>query len=380
MPRCILLRCDVGACDEHAGTYCIVHTSSAALQGAFVWGLFGDGSRAVVGGGGGGGSGGGGGDEVGRSDAARPAAALSGAAAADTDASFDNDSLFLLLTIRRLNSMNSVVSTCTARLFYAVVSLVHIDAMRALLGPAGNEQQEEEQQQELQLEEKQDPRHLEATIITRLESVIRSLTFSFSPSAASSTPDCNFDPVADDDSLRFDAVRATTATSSLISLWSTSASSPVVFKGCSRRMFASTLLRVLERSLDGSCPHDLLLMVTGIYLKIGGVAVDDVLELFVDGSGAGGKNVVSVLEQLADRAKVKWSQLPRCSAGGAAAAAGAGVSDALFGMYGVQELDDDQRFVKACATLAQFCMELKAYACPLHMTSYLQTQFVSNAM
>jgi hypothetical protein len=150
-----------------------------------------------------------------------------------------------------------------------------------------------------------------------------------------------------------------------------------VFKGCSGRLFASTLLRVLERSLDGSCPHDLLLMVTGIYLKLGGVAVDGVLELFVDQSGAGGKNVISVLEQLADRAKVRWSKLPRCSAGGAAAASGAGVSHALCG---VQEVDDDQRFVKACATLAQFCMELTAYTCPLHMASYLQTPFESNVV
>ena len=67
-------------------------TTSAPLQGAFVWGLFGDASVSSAGGG---------------SEAAAAAAATlaPAAAAADGDASFDNDALFVLLMIRRINSM-----------------------------------------------------------------------------------------------------------------------------------------------------------------------------------------------------------------------------------------------------------------------------------
>ena len=66
-------------------------TTSAPLQGAFVWGLFGDVSVSSAGGG---------------SEAAAAAAPLApAAAAADGDVSFDNDALFVLLMIRRINSM-----------------------------------------------------------------------------------------------------------------------------------------------------------------------------------------------------------------------------------------------------------------------------------
>ena len=66
-------------------------TTSAPLQGAFVWGLFGDASVSSAGGG---------------SEAAAAAAPLApAAAAADGDVSFDNDALFVLLMIRRINSM-----------------------------------------------------------------------------------------------------------------------------------------------------------------------------------------------------------------------------------------------------------------------------------
>ena len=68
-------------------------TTSAPLQGAFVWGLFGDASVSSAGGG----------SEA--TAAAATAAAGAATVAADGDVSFDNDALFVLLMIRRINSM-----------------------------------------------------------------------------------------------------------------------------------------------------------------------------------------------------------------------------------------------------------------------------------
>ena len=73
----------------------MVRISSAPLQGAFVWGLFGDGLSSACGGNGG----------EGAATAATAAVAAATAAVTDVDVSFDNDSLFLLLMIRRINSM-----------------------------------------------------------------------------------------------------------------------------------------------------------------------------------------------------------------------------------------------------------------------------------
>ena len=112
-----------------------------------------------------------------------------------------------------------------------------------------------------------------------------------------------------------------------------------------------TLLKVLERALDDSCPHDLLLMVTGIYAKLGEMGLDGILELFEGGSGgSSGKNVVSVLEQLSVRAKARWASLSKT----------AGVFPSTSDG---KELNDDQRFARSCATIVQFCTELKACVC-----------------
>jgi hypothetical protein len=182
-----------------------------------------------------------------------------------------------------------------------------------------------------------------------LDRIIESLTF---PPSSASAEAAHVDTALADDSIRFDAVRATAATAAAVSFWSPPASGAhFSFRGCGSRPFAVTLLKVLERALDDSCPHDLLLMVTGIYARLGGVAVDGILELFVDGSS---KNVIAVLEQLSARASAKWASLSKPG--------GSGLPDASGGHAdrGGGELSGDQRFVRACVTIVQFCMELKA--------------------
>jgi hypothetical protein len=252
--------------------------------------------------------------------------------ASEADYSFENDSLFLLLMIRRLNSMNAVVASCAARLFYAVVSLVHIDAMRALLGGTNEIQGKQQQQQQQQQHQEEEHQHQQSEddIISRLNAIIKSMSLA---------AECDVCPDAHEDALKFDAVRATTTASSLVSLWtSQSPSSCYTFNGCSSKPFAVTLLRVLQRALDESCPHDLLLMVTGIYSRLASVRVEGVLELFVGGSN-GGKNVISVLEQLASSAIGRRSALPNVAG---------------------SELLERARFVKACVTIGHFCAELRA--------------------
>jgi hypothetical protein len=154
----------------------------------------------------------------------------------------------------------------------------------------------------------------------------------------------------DDDNVRFDAVRAVTTTASLVAQWNVATgTSSLSFSGCNARPIAQTLLRVLERALDDSCPHDLLLMVTGIYVRLGGVALDGVLELFFDGGGSS-KTVISVLEQLASRAKVKWELLTK-----------SGLGNSLSTGHGSEgAMNEHQRFGRAYVTILQFCMELKA--------------------
>lgn len=307
------------------------------MQGAFVWGLFGDACSATASS-----------VEVGEGIAPRSTCAVGGVLAADADVSFDNDSLFLLLMIRRLNSMNSVVATCTARLFYAAVSLVHVDAISALLGTAGETQQQLQQGHDQQRGSHQ----LEEMIISRLNCVLQSMASPASISKVDVSGDSDAVVISGDESAKFDAVRSTVTTTSLISLWNLPSSPCLTLRGCSERPFAMTLLKVLERALDDSCPHDLLLMVTGIYAKLGEMGLDGILELFVDGSGgsSSGKNVVSVLEQLSVRAKVRWSSLSKTAG--------------LFpSTIDGKELNDDQRFVRSCATIVQFCNELKACVC-----------------
>ena len=79
------------------------------------------------------------------------------------------------------------------------------------------------------------------------------------------------------------------------------------------------------------------------------MGVDGILELFADGSS---KNVIGVLEQLSVRATAKWASLSNPG--------GSGVSGASVGHAEGGELSGDQRFVRACVTVVQFCMELKA--------------------
>ena len=84
-------------------------------------------------------------------------------------------------------------------------------------------------------------------------------------------------------------------------------------------------------------------------LRLGGLVVDGILELFFDGGGSR-KTVISVLEQVASRAKVKWESLPK-----------SGVGNSFSSGYSCEgAMNEHQRFGRAYVTILQFCMELKA--------------------